>query len=52
MTAKARRDVGAASLRRNAAAIEVCRPLPYIAASPVRARDIAAELFKRAPEVK
>ena len=43
---------GALTARVGAAAIEVCRPLPYIAAAPVRARDIAAELFKRAPEVK
>lgn len=41
---------GALTARVGAAAIEVCRPLPYIAAPPVRARDIAAELFKKAPQ--
>ena len=29
------------------AAIEVCRPLPWLEAKPVRAREIAAELFKK-----
>ena len=40
---------GALTARVGAAAVEVCRPLPYIAAPPLRARDIAAELFKKAP---
>jgi putative membrane protein len=40
---------GALTARIGAAAIEVIRPLPFISATPVRARDIIAELFKRRP---
>lgn len=43
---------GALTARVGAAALEVCRPLPYVAAPPVRARDIAAELFRKLPEAK
>lgn len=38
---------GALTVRVGVAAIEVCRPLPFIAAKPVRARDFAAELIRR-----
>jgi putative membrane protein len=40
---------GALTARIGATAIQVTRPLPYIEASPVRARDILAELFRRQP---
>jgi putative membrane protein len=40
---------GALTARVGAAAIEVTRPLPFIEASPVRARDIVKELFRRSP---
>jgi putative membrane protein len=38
---------GALTARIGAAAAEVCRPLPYIEATPVRVRDILAELTRR-----
>jgi putative membrane protein len=38
---------GALTARIGVAAIEVCRPLPWLEAKPVRAREIAAELFKK-----
>ncbi len=38
---------GALTARVGAATVEVCRPLPNVASSPVRARDIVAELFKK-----
>ena len=41
--------VGALTARLGVAAIEVCRPLPYIAAAPLRSRHIVSELF---PEIK
>jgi putative membrane protein len=37
----------ALTARVGAAAVEVCRPLPFIAAPPVRARDMLAEAFRR-----
>lgn len=39
---------GALTARIGVAAIEVCRPLPWLDAEPVRAREIAAELFRKA----
>lgn len=39
----------ALTARIGAAAIQVCRPLPFMG-PPVRARDIVAELFRRGPE--
>jgi putative membrane protein len=41
--------------RLGTAAIDVCRPLPYIEAPPVRARDIVAEIMRKseaAPEAE
>lgn len=38
---------GALTARIGAAAVDVIRPLPFITATPVRARDIIPELFKR-----
>ena len=38
---------GALTARVGAAAVEVCRPLPFIAAPPIRARDMLAEAFRR-----
>jgi putative membrane protein len=38
---------GALTARVGAAAVEVCRPLPFITAPPIRARDMLAEAFKR-----
>lgn len=38
---------GALTARIGAAAVEVCRPLPYIEATPVRVRDVLAELTRR-----
>jgi len=38
---------GALTARVGAAAIDVCRPLPFISAPPVRARDMLAEAFRR-----
>jgi len=38
---------GALTARVGAAAVEVCRPLPFITAPPIRARDMLAELFRR-----
>ncbi len=38
---------GALTARIGAAAVEVCRPLPYIEATPVRVRDILAEMTRR-----
>jgi putative membrane protein len=43
---------GALTARVGAAGIAVCRPIPFIEATPVRARDIAGELFKRASPQK
>lgn len=41
---------GALTARIGAAAIDVCRPMPFVDAAPVRARDILAELFRRSAE--
>lgn len=41
---------GALTVRVGAAAIEVVRPLPFIAAPPVRVRDIVGELLRRSPQ--
>ncbi|MGI9423330.1 MAG: TIGR01620 family protein [Hyphomicrobiaceae bacterium] len=41
--------VGALTARLGVAAIEVCRPLPYIEVAPLRSRHIVRELF---PELK
>jgi putative membrane protein len=38
---------GALTARVGVAALEVCRPLPFIEAAPVRVRDILAELTRR-----
>ena len=38
---------GALTARVGAAAVDVCRPLPFIAAPPIRARDMLAEAFRR-----
>jgi len=38
---------GVLTARVGAAAVEVCRPLPFISAPPVRARDMLAEAFRR-----
>jgi len=38
---------GALTARIGAAAVEVTRPLPYLDAEPVRARDVLPELFRR-----
>jgi len=38
---------GALTARVGIAAMDVCRPLPYIDAKPPRFRDFAAEIFKR-----
>lgn len=43
---------GALTARLGAAAVEVVRPLAFIEATPVRARDIVTELFKSEPELK
>lgn len=40
---------GAMTVRIGAAAIHVIRPLPFLDATPVRARDFLAELFRSAP---
>lgn len=39
---------GALTARVGAAAIDVCRPLPFIEAKPVRVRDLVGELMRRA----
>jgi putative membrane protein len=39
---------GALTSRVGATAVEVCRPLPFISAPPIRARDMLAEAFRRA----
>lgn len=39
---------GALTARVGATAVEVCRPLPFITAPPIRARDMLAEAFRRA----
>jgi putative membrane protein len=39
---------GALISRVGATAVEVCRPLPFIVAPPIRARDMLAEAFRRA----
>ena len=39
---------GALTARVGVAALEICRPLPFIEATPVRVRDILAELTRRA----
>ncbi len=41
--------IGALTARLGVAAIEVCRPLPYIEVAPLRSRHIVRELF---PEIK
>jgi putative membrane protein len=41
---------GALTARLGTAAIEVTRPLPFIEAPPIRARDFVAELFRKSPE--
>lgn len=38
---------GALTARLGTAAVEVCRPLPFIEATPIRARDFVAELFRK-----
>jgi putative membrane protein len=38
---------GALTARVGAAGVEVCRPLPFITAPPVRARDMLTEAFRR-----
>ena len=38
---------GALTARIGAAAIEVCRPLPFIEAKPIRVRDLVSELMRR-----
>jgi putative membrane protein len=38
---------GALTARVGAAAVDVCRPLPFISAPPVRARDMLAEAFRK-----
>lgn len=38
---------GALTARIGTVALEVCRPLPYIEASPVRIRDVLAEFMRR-----
>ncbi len=43
---------GALTARVGVAALEVCRPLPFIEAPPVRVRDILAELTRRAAPAK
>lgn len=43
---------GAMTARVGTAAIEVCRPIPFIEVTPVRARDLVGELFRRSPETK
>ncbi len=40
---------GALTARLGTAAIDVIRPLPFIEAAPVRARDFVAELFRKTP---
>ena len=40
---------GALTARIGVAALEVCRPLPYVGAKPVRIRDILTELTRRGP---
>ena len=42
---------GALTARVCAAAVEVCRPLPFITVPPIRARDMLAELFRRSGNV-
>jgi len=39
---------GALTARVGAAAVAVCRPLPFISAPPIRARDMLSEAFRRA----
>jgi putative membrane protein len=41
---------GALTARIGAAAVDVIRPLPFIEATPVRARDFVKELMRRSPE--
>ena len=41
---------GALTARLGAAALDVIRPLPFIEATPVRARDILKELFVADPK--
>lgn len=41
---------GALTARLGTAAVEVTRPLPFIEATPIRARDFVAELFRKAPD--
>ena len=43
---------GALTARLGTAAIEVTRPLPFIEAPPVRARDFVAELFRKDKSVR
>lgn len=40
---------GAMTARVGVAALEICRPLPFVEAKPVRIRDILAELARRTP---
>lgn len=42
---------GAMTARVGAAGLDVCRPLPFIEATPVRVRDILVELTRRTPNV-
>jgi putative membrane protein len=41
---------GALTARVGAAAVEVTRPLPFLDATPLRARDFVAELFRKQPD--
>ena len=43
---------GALTARIGVAALDVCRPLPFVESKPVRIRDILAELTRRAPAAK
>lgn len=40
---------GALTARIGVAALDICRPLPFVEAKPVRIRDILAELTRRTP---
>jgi putative membrane protein len=41
---------GALTARIGVAALDICRPLPFVEAKPVRIRDILAELTRRSPQ--
>jgi putative membrane protein len=40
---------GALTARIGVAALDICRPMPFVEAAPVRIRDVLAELARRAP---